>query len=674
MVKFSVDILRKVSEKTQIEEYKIKKTLELLSEKNTVAFISRYRKDSTGNLDEDQIRDIENIFNYEIDLSNLKEKSLEKLKESDKLTSDLKKSIVQAQTKKDLDEIMEPFKSKKATKADKALKKGFLPVANQFLNKEKIIIDSNLKSKYKTKEIIQGALDIVESKISTDIKLKRKIAYEYEKRGIFSSKLKSGLKDIKQKEVDKLEIYHDFKIPVKKIKSYQFLAIKRGEKQGILNLKLEKIKTNQEYLIESLTYDNDYKDELEKAVLAGYNKLLKKIERDFISDLKEKFETESISQFKQNLKKLLLTKPNYNKRVLAVDPGYRNGCKCAILDENSNPVFFTKFFLDQISSITKLKEKNASFDLIILGNGTASFETKNLLLRELNKKIIVVNESGASIYSASKAGKEEFPNLDPLDRGTISIGRRYIDPLSELVKIPPESIGVGLYQHDIDQKKLSEELGNVLDDVVNLVGINVNTASKYVLKRISGLDERSAKKIISKRPFHSRSEIKNFLTENQFKQSIGFLRVPDSKEVLDNTNIHFDDYKLAKYLIKNNKYSLTEARKIDPNVTEFKCNQILDFYKQRNFDPRIYNPYVETISSDNINEGDIIEGVVRNIVPFGVFVDIGLKNDALIHLSNIANEFVKDPSKFVSVGEKIKVKIISIDDKKERIQLSLKDV
>lgn len=378
-----------------------------------------------------------------------------------------------------------------------------------------------------------------------------------------------------------------------------------------------------------------------------------------------------------------MTKPQYDKKVLAIDPGFRTGCKIVVLDNNTNPIEFSKIFLEKtnesLSIMNSLILKH-KLQIIVIGNGTASNETYELL-KPLNIPITIVNESGASVYSASDVANEEFAELDLTDRGTISIGRRYIDPLAELVKIPVESIGVGMYQHDINQNELKKKLSYVIEDVVNMVGINVNTSSIYLLKEVSGLDKKSAKKIVLNKPYKSREHLKKVLSTKSYEQSIGFLRVPQSSETLDNTSIHPEQYEVTKYIMNNKitsyEKSQDQLKKIYPLMNKETFEDIIKAYANIGLDPRKHEATLKIdkqVKFEDLKEGDILTGVVRNITQFGAFVDVGLKNDGLIHISQLANKFVKNPNEVVEIGQEVKAKIIKIDKTNLKVNLSLKQV
>ncbi len=668
-----------ISNKLNLNLKQVGNTLKLIEEDATTPFIARYRKESTGNLDENQIRKIIEIKKYQEKLFNLKKTVLNSINEQKKLTKEIKENIIRAKIIQEVEDIYEPYKRTKKTKADIAKERGFQIIAKQILNQKEIKIPQSLLDKYSQEEILSGAQDIIAQDIAEDIKYKESLRFYYNKYGEIESKYKTKLDDLNEKDkkqIYKFEIYDNFISEIKKIKSYQILALNRGENLKILNVKLINDEIALDNLIENIRNLNSNDFLLIPAIKEGYKKLFKSIETEIRNNLTKKAHIDSITTFQNNLKELLLTKPNYNKEILAIDPGFRTGCKIAILNKYGEPKEYNKIFLekekDTIKIIKDLIEKHKS-EIIVIGNGTGSNECFEILSKEIDLPYVIVNESGASVYSASKVGAEEFPDIDLTNRGTISIGRRFIDPLSELIKIPVESIGVGMYQHDINQKELSQKLSFVVEDVVHSIGINLNTASKYLLENISGLTSKSAQKIINNKPYKSREELKKILTPKAYEYSIGFLRIPESKEELDNTSIHPKDYIVAKKIINGDIKSYNSNLNIDENTFNF----IIESYSKKGFDPRIYEANFQikkTKKIEDLKEEDIIEGIVRNIMQFGAFVDIGLKNDGLIHISEIANSYVDDVNKFLKIGQKVKVKIISIDLEKGKIQLSLKQV
>lgn len=561
-------------------------------------------------------------------------------------------------------------------------------------------------------EIVDGAKEIIASEIASNSDLRADLLETLQKFGEISSKYKSEkmLEKLNEKDrehIPKFEIYREFNAKISFLKSYQILALNRGENLGILTVKIEKTektfdgigfhyarilgKWAREKAKNSKIFINfPFENTLQDAFKMGFEKLFESVENELRAMLSERGEDDAIRTFQINLEKLLLTKPEYGKTIVAIDPGFAAGCKIAFLDEMGMPKDFTKIFLHKKLDAEKILKnflEKYRPDVIIVGNGTGSKETVDLLFGITKTEIFIVNESGASVYSASKIAAEEFPDLDSLDRGTISLGRRFIDPLSELVKVPVGSIGVGLYQHDVPTKKLEEELGNVVEDVVNEVGVNVNNASSYVLEYISGIDKRLAKKIFKNRPYASREDVKKQMTEKTYEQAIGFLRIPESAEKLDNTDIHPEQYDLAKFVIENfsdnddvSDFFAKNSEKIlelYPSANAETLAFILNSYKNAGIEKRTLSTHKKAISVKNaeVKVGDVVTGIVKNVVAFGAFVDIGMKNDGLVHISEISEtDFVKDPNDFLEVGQEVKVRVVSIDEKSGKVGLSMRGV
>ena len=738
-----------IANELNLNENQVKAVLDLTNEWATVPFIARYRKEKTWNLDENIIRQILELKKKEENLYQAKLTALNWIKEKWKLTPELEKNIIQAKTLKEVEELYKPYKSKRKTKAMIAEEKGLTPVAILVKNEKWIVSSKDLKSWLKDnlrseefekikdlpeKEIILGALEILSAWIIQNTKLREFLRQEMLKNGFVVSKIKwekalEKLPETSKSQIHKFEIYKDFSIPVSKIKSYQTLAINRWEKLGILTKKIDlewwkndsewynfenKFYAKQEkldwYNYKKLTeqileYDNFQIKSSE--IPSPYKKLYESVENEVFWILKEKAEDDWIEVFQSNLFELLMTKPSYWKKVLAIDPWYRTWSKVVLLDELWNPIKFSKIYLhkeDEAKQI--LKEFLEDADVVVIWNWTASWETAELVLNLTDKDVIIVNESGASVYSASKIAQEEFPDLDLTDRWTVSIWRRFIDPLSELVKIPVGSIWVGMYQHDMPEKKLEEKLWYVVEDVVNQVWINVNTASVYVLKNISWIDLRTAKKIYKNRPYKSRQDLKKVLSDKVYEQAIWFLRVPNSPEPLDNTDIHPEQYDLAKWIIEIEKWKVDvkefinylqnfsdneienlakkifsnhkeKLKKLYPDTNLETIKFILKSLKNAWKDPRknfAHKKAWKKLSIDEVKEWDILTGIVRNIMPFGVFVDVWLKNDWLVHISQLSNEFVKDPADYVNIWDEVKVKVIGIDKEKGKVQLSMKEV
>lgn len=668
----------------------VEAVLTLVAEWATVPFIARYRKERTGDLDENQIRDIIELQKKEENLYKAKVTALNGIEEQGKLTPELQKLIEEAKTLKEVEDIYKPYKLKKKTKAMIAIEKWFQVVADIIKLNSIFEIPADLLEKYPQEEIIEWAIEIIAAEISYNSELRDKLREQIWDNWIIVSQIKSDkmLEKLNEKtkwEISKFEIYKNFAISLQKIKPYQVLAINRWENLEILTVKIEK---DEEWynIIKKYFSNTDLIPELEDAVKKWYTALFASLENEIRTFLKEEAEDESIRTFQQNLGNLLLTKPEYGQIILGIDPGYRTGCKIVVLDELGNPLEFSKIYLDkeaEWAEILKNLDKKYNPWIVAIGNGTGSNETVELVQKTLDKKISIVNESGASVYSASSVAQEEFPKLDVTDRWTVSIARRYIDPLSELVKIPVWSIWVGMYQHDIQPAKLEEKLGYTVEDVVNQVWVNVNNASIYVLNHISGFDKRSAKKVYNNRPYKSRKHLEKVVNEKVYEQAIGFLRIPDSEEKLDNTNIHPEQYKLAYYIIENDiqpsdfsKYE-TRLKELYPEANRQTVDFIRQSYAAIGQDPRVNSAHMEVskkLTIDDIKEWDVLNWVIRNVVAFWAFVDVGLKNDWLVHVSQIADRFVKDPMDFVEVGQKVKVRVTAVDKEKWKVQLSMRDL
>ncbi len=681
-----------VSKWLNFKTFQVEVVLDLIAEWATVPFIARYRKERTGNLDEDNIRDIIELRDKTEKLHKAKQTAVNWIESMWKMTDELMANILKAKTLKEVEEIYKPYKSKKKTKAMIAIEKGFQVVADMIKLNKDFNIPDELLSKYSEEEILEGCIFIIAAEISANADLRADLIETLQKYGNIISKVKTEkaldkLNDKDKGQISKFDIYSDFNQRISYLKPYQILALNRWENLKILSIKLEKSEKTYEGLAfhyaRLLNIRVPFIDILEKAFKEGYDTLFKSVETELRWILSEIWEDDAIDTFKQNLSSLLMTKAEYGKKILAIDPGFKAGCKMAVLDELWNPLKFDKIFLHQKDlSISKLKTiiTKDKPGVIIVWNGTWVNETVEMIQSFSDIEIFIVNESGASVYSASKIAKEEFPDLDSLDRWTVSIGRRFIDPLSELVKVPVWSIWVGMYQHDMPEKKLEEKLGNVVEDVVNEVWINVNTASSYVLNHISGIDKRTAKKIYNDRPYKSRVHLKKQLSDKIYELAIWFLRVPESDEKLDNTDIHPDQYELTKYMLENdiwpsdfneNKEALTE---IYPDVAVSTLEFIVSSYESIWEEKRVNSTHKKAIKkwSVEIKEWDVVDGVIRNVVAFWAFVDIGMKNDGLVHVSQIADKFVSDPKEFVEVWQSVKVKVTGIDEKTGKIQLSMK--
>ena len=692
------DYIKEIADALSLKPYQVEVILAMTEEGDTIPFIARYRKERTGNLDEEVIREILAEKTKRENLFKAKQTAINGIEEQGELTADLQAKIVACQTLKEVEEIYKPYKLKKKTKAMVAIENGFQPVADSI---KKGASESEIKNEFEVllsenslEEILEGAQCIISAEIASEPELRSFLKRQTLRDSQVVAKKKSDkmlakLKEKDAQQISKFELYKDFKASLKALKPYQVLALNRGEQLGILSVKIDKSDTTEMFAQQKYFRDIGYKGADTKLLVAafkdGFTVLFKSLENEIRSDLNEVGEDDAIASFRSNLEALLMTKPEYGQMILAIDPGYRAGCKIAVLDTLGTPIHFDKIFLHQPDSAKKtLEQLLAAYvpETIVLGNGAGTDETLDLIQSLTKTQVYIVNESGASVYSASKIAQEEFPELDSLDRGTISIGRRYIDPLSELVKVPVEAIGVGMYQHDIPVKKLEERLGYTVEDVVNRVGINVNSASTYVLNHIAGIDKRAAKKIYTNRPYQSRAALRKVLSDKVYEQSTGFLRVPESLEELDNTDIHPDQYALAKYYLQHQnegsvesvftKYE-AEIKKLYPEATSLTLEFIAEAYAKIGKDERVHSSHrkaEEKIDPSSIIQGSVVAGVVRNVVAFGAFVDIGLKNDGLLHVSQIANKFISNPAEELEVGQRVKVKVLSMENGK--IQLSMK--
>jgi uncharacterized protein len=680
-----------ISHSLELKNFQVQSVLDLTKEWSTVPFIARYRKEVTGNLDEKEIRAIIELQSKIEALYKAKVTAINGITEQWKLTPELEASIIACQTLKAVEDIYKPYRLKKKTKAMIALEKGFGIVAEYLVAHNSISIPEDLLAKYPKEEILEWVIEIIAADITRRADLRAWLSDEMMTYGLIMSKKKSEkmlekLDPNAKKQIFKFDTYVEFSKSIKLIKPYQTLALGRGENLWILTVTIDLSDETPDLFTREVTSFRPI-ELYQQSILQGFKTLSESVENEIRGELTEVAELDAVATFSKNLSDLLMTKPEYGKMILAIDPGFRTGCKLAVLDTIGNPIAFDKIFLDTPVEAKKIlisKVEKYKIEVIVIWNGTGSSETVELLWEVLpNIPTYIVNESGASVYSASDAASEEFPALDVTDRGTISIGRRYIDPLSELVKIPPRSIGVGMYQHDVSEKVLDEKLGFVIEDVVNAVGINVNTASAFVLNYISWLNKKSAQKVADNRPYHSRKSIKKVLGDKSYEQSIGFLRIPESPEILDNTDIHPAQYELAHYVIRekitSSKFSQyeNELRKIDADATKSLIDFIWNSYESLGKDPRTQSTAMTStkkLTLENVNIWDILDGVVRNVVAFWAFVDVGLKNDWLVHISEIVDHYIKDPKEYLEVWQKVRVKITNIDKETMKIQLSMRQV
>ena len=712
-----------VAKELNLKLTQVENTVKLLDEGATVPFISRYRKEVTGNLDENQIGDILKSITYLRNLEKRKEEVISLIDEQGKLTEELREAIIKAEKLQEVEDLYLPYKKRRKTKADIAIEKGLEPLAQyiylmkseeDLLKKAEEFITEEVGT---VEEAVEGAKLIIAQGICEKAEYREKLREMLLKNGIVVSKNTKKAEELDVKKV--YADYYEYSEPIKTIPSHRVLAVNRGEKEDILSVSLKVEDNIRERMDNILLGEFSNKSVLEflKTITSdAFERLIfPSIEREVRNILTEKSETEAIAVFKENLKNLLLQPPLKEKNVLGLDPGYRTGCKVAVVNKNGFYVTNDVFFLVEEMNTPKQLEtaknkilkyiKDYDIDIIAIGNGTASRETESFVaktLKECDKdvKYIIVNEAGASVYSASKLANEEFPDLDVTVRGAISIGRRIQDPLGELVKIDPKSIGVGMYQHDVDQKQLDSSLDEVIASVVNSVGINVNTASWALLEHVSGVKKNTAKSIVEYRRengnFKNRKQLLKVkgVGAKAYEQMAGFLIIEDGENIFDNTIIHPESYNIGEEILSSVGISMEEYRnnlsESREKLKKFNYNKfaeekgygketVKDVYEalvRDRRDPRdeLEKPLLKSdiLKIENLKEGMELEGTVRNVVKFGAFVDIGLKNDALLHISEISDKYIDDPAKVLSVGQIIKVKIKDVDLKRERVGLTRK--
>lgn len=704
-------IISLISKSLNLSAKNVESTVKLIDEGATIPFISRYRKEATGGLDEVQISKIKDLSEKFLELEKRKEFILKSISEQEKLTPDLEKQISESWDSTELEDIYLPFKPKRQTRAEKARKKGLEGLAKWLMSQQSGSVSSKA-SEFINEEVkdeedaLQGARDIIAEWVNEDANTRQIVRNIFSREAVITSKVISG----KEEEGEKYADYFDFSAPLARCPSHRILAIRRGESEGFLRVS---ISVDEDKCLDRLVpryakNNTEAADHVEDAVFDAYKRLLKpSIETEFAAFSKEKADESAISVFADNLRQLLLAPPLGQQRILGIDPGYRTGCKLVCLDQQGNLLHNETIYphppQNEYSKAGNKVVKLVStykIDAIAIGNGTASRETERFITNlryEKEVKVFVVSESGASVYSASKIAREEFPNYDVTVRGAVSIGRRLSDPLAELVKIDPKSIGVGQYQHDVDQNKLKKALDQTVESCVNLVGVNLNTASKHLLTYVSGLGDTLAQNIIDYRsengPFRSRSELKKVprLGPKAFEQSAGFLRIPDSTNPLDNSAVHPESYPIVEKMAKDlntsvkeliNNKPLIDSIEIDryktDSVGEETLTDILLELEKPGRDPRSkvqlleFDPNIRTIN--DLKEGMILPGIVTNITNFGCFVDVGIKENGLVHISEMANHFISNPGEVVSLHQHLNVKVLSVDLERKRIQLSLKGV
>ncbi|MBK8944981.1 MAG: RNA-binding transcriptional accessory protein [Ignavibacteriae bacterium] len=721
-----MNIPQNIAKVLNISKSQIETVLSLFSEEATIPFIARYRKEKTGGLDEDQLREIENLNNYLTLLEDRKAAVLKSIEEQGKLTEELKEKILAADKLQDVEDLYLPYKPKRKTRGTIAKAKGLEPFAHFIIDNPNFSGDINKiaeqylseeKEVFTIEDAINGAKDIIAEMISDNAEV-RKLVREslLNSSNICSSKVSKKSADENSKKTDVYEIYHNFKIEITRIKPYQVLALNRGENEGFIKVSFDFVKDDilQNIYKNYFTFKKSFFDNLlNETIIDSFNRLIQpSIEREVRNYLTEIADEHAVKVFASNLKQLLLQPPIMNKIIMGIDPGFVSGSKVAVIDKTGkylegetiypHPPQNKKDFA--IQTILKFIKKY-NVELVAIGNGTASRETELLVSSiikdyKLNCHYLIVNEAGASVYSASPIAKQEFPDLEASQRGNISIARRVLDPLAELVKIDPKSIGVGLYQHDVDQKLLNKNLDDVVISCVNYVGVDLNTASSSLLTYVSGLSKRIANNIVKYREENGRFENRNQLKEvtgvgeKLFEQAAGFLKISNGENPLDSTFIHPESYEATEKLLQmceissiviNEKGLLVkqfvEKKGIEKiadqlNIGTPTLEDIIENIVKPGRDPREDMPKPilrsDVLKIEDLEVGMTLKGTVRNVVDFGAFVDIGVKQDGLLHISEMANKFVKHPMEIVSVGDIIDIKIKSVDVAKNRIALSMK--
>jgi uncharacterized protein len=711
-----MDIINILQQEFNVSKTQIENTIKLIDEGNTIPFIARYRKELTGSLDDQILRQINERLSYIRNLEEKKKQIEEALLEQGNLTDDIKKALDNAATITEADDIYRPFRPKRKTRASVAKEKGLGELADIILaQKEKIDIYkyaekfiNEEKGVSSLEDALQGAMDIVAEDISDNAQIRKNIRNEIFKNGsIITKAVDENTKSV-------YEMYYDYSENIKKIAPHRVLAVNRGEKEGFLTVKVESDGDKIFSLVsKAVIHKNSPFEEILGEIIKDSIKrlILPSVEREIRNEITETAEEKAIDVFGKNLKQLLMQPPIKDKTVLAIDPAFRTGCKTAVVDKTGKPLETCVIYpTPPQNKVEEAKKKVISLidkydvDVISIGNGTASRETESFvaeLIKESKKNVsyVIVNEAGASVYSASKLGAEEFPDYDVSLRSAVSIGRRLQDPLAELVKIDPESIGVGQYQHDMNKKRLSETLKGVVEDCVNKVGVDLNTASAPLLSYVSGISPAVSKNIVTYREengkFLSRKELLNVskLGPKAFEQCAGFLRISESKEAFDNTGVHPESYKAAEELLKitgftkddlknknvkgiKNKIGNMEETAKTLGIGVYTLEDIINDIEKPGRDPRddMPKPVLRTdvLEMTDLKEGMVLKGTVRNVIDFGVFVDIGVHQDGLVHISQITDKFIKHPLEVLKVGDIVDVKVLSVDLEKKRISLTMR--
>ncbi len=723
-------IIRLIAEELKIKDKQVEATIKLIDEGNTIPFIARYRKEVTGGLSDETLRELGERLNYLRNLEQRKEEIIKSIDEQGKLTDEILQTIAISKTLSEVEDIYRPYKQKKKTRATVAKSKGLEPLANIIIEQketepiEKIaeeyininkLSEEDKKNKDKVvttvEEAIQGALDIIAESISDEPKYRKEIKRQCYREGLIATKASN------EEEKSNYEMYYNYSENLKYIPSHRILAINRGEKEGFLKVKVEKPEEKILLYMEKdiIKAETQFSNMLQDTILDSYKRLIEpSIEREIRSDLTEKAEEKAIKVFGQNSKQLLLGAPIKGKTVMGFDPAYRTGCKIAVIDETGKVLDYTTVYPTEPQNdvenakkeLLKLIEKD-EIDMIAIGNGTASRESEMFIadmIKESKRPVhyAIVSEAGASVYSASKLATEEYPDINVSIRGAISIARRLQDPLAELVKIDPKAIGVGQYQHDVNQKKLSESLTGVVEDSVNKVGVDVNTATPSLLSYVSGINNTIAKNIVKYRDengkLKNRKELLKVpkLGKVAFEQCAGFLRIYDGDNPLEITAVHPESYEATEKLLKLigfNKNDLKDKEKLEElrnklktidiskmskelYIGEMTLEDIISELSRPGRDPREDMPKPilrsDVLKLEDLKEGMTLTGTVRNVIDFGAFVDIGVKHDGLVHISEMSDKFIKNPSEVVSVGDVVKVKVIKIDLERQKVSLSMK--
>ena len=710
------EIIAQIAIELNVKEKQVESVLKLLEEGNTVPFIARYRKEVTGALDEEQIRSINEVYEYQVNLLKRKEDVIRLIDEKGMLTDSLKEEIMKCTKLVEVEDLYRPYKEKKKTKATEAIANGLEPLAKIIMSFPKNIDINDVASSYinekvkSVEEALLGAKYIIAEWISDNASYRKYIRNNIFNFGTITSKLKKKAKDDGQI----YKMYYDYKEKIKYAKEHRILAINRGEKEGILSVSVDVDTEHIMNFLEKKIIKNEKSPVVElvkEAIVDSYKRLIfPSIEREIRGELKEEAEEGAIEVFSKNLEKLLLTPPIKDKIVLGFDPAFRTGCKLAVIDKTSKVLSISKIYphepqnkWNEAKDIIKKLISKYNIDIIAVGNGTASRESEKLVsevcteYKDKKVEYIIVSEAGASVYSASKLAINEFPDLHVEERSAISIGRRLQDPLSELVKIDPKSIGVGQYQHDVNQKRLNESLDFVVEKSVNLVGVNINTASPSILKYVSGMTKTNIDKLLKYRDtngkINSREELINnkVLTPKAYEQSIGFMRIIDGKNLLDKTPIHPESYDKALKLVSDIGMTLNdigteefnlklnglnlEKYASENNFDVFTLEDIIKCLKQPNRDYRddFVKPLLKSnvLNIEDLKVGMELEGTVRNVVDFGAFIDIGLHDDGLVHISKLTKDYIKHPMEVVNVGDIVTCYVDKVDLDRNKVSLSL---